>query len=111
MSNPTRQPTTRPMMQAIFHGQVIAESDQTHVVEGNHYFPEASLRPEFFTPTTTKSLCPWKGVASYYTVQVDGVEIKDAAWQYRKPFPLARKIKGHVAFWGGIRFVEKVDGD
>lgn len=98
------------MMQAIFHGHVIAESDQTQFVEGNHYFPESSLRPEFFTPTKTKSLCPWKGVASYYTVQVDGVESKDAAWQYRKPFPLARKIKGYVAFWGGVRVVEKADG-
>lgn len=111
MNSSTSNATRTPTMQAIFHGQVIAESDRTQIVEGNHYFPESSIRPEFFTPTKMKSVCPWKGVASYYTVQVDGVASKDAAWQYRKPFPLARKIKGHVAFWGGVQIVEKSGGD
>lgn len=99
--------STGPTMQAFFHGQVIAESDQTQVVEGNHYFPESAMRTEFITPTRMKSLCPWKGIASYYTVQVDGVTSKNAAWQYRTPFPPAQRIKGHIAFWGGVQVVEK----
>lgn len=93
-------------MQAVFHGTVIAESDHTKVVEGNYYFPEESLREEFFTPTRMKTLCPWKGVASYYTVTVDGVRADNVAWQYRRPSPLARKIKRHVAFYPQVRVVE-----
>ena len=89
-------------MQAIFQGVVIAESDDTIVVEGNHYFPEESLNEEFFTPTSTHTVCPWKGIASYFTVGVDGVASADAAWYYPKPSPLARKVKGRVAFWRGV---------
>ena len=89
-------------MQAIFNGVVIAESDDTIVVEGNHYFPEESLNEEFFTPTSTHTLCPWKGIASYYTVEVDGLTSADAAWYYPKPSPLARRVKGRVAFWRGV---------
>ncbi len=90
------------MMQATFNGVVIAETDDTIVVEGNHYFPEESLNQEFFTPTSTHTICPWKGRASYYTVDVEGVASADAAWYYPKPSPLTRKVKGRVAFWRGI---------
>lgn len=89
-------------MQAVFNGTVIAESDATVVVEGNHYFPEASLRSEFFTTTGTQTVCPWKGTASYYTVEVDGRTSADAAWYYPTPKDAAREIAGHVAFWRGV---------
>lgn len=93
------------MYQAVFNGQVIARSDATVVVEGNHYFPPEAVRPEFLHRTRAKSLCPWKGVASYYTVDVNGVRDANAAWTYRHPSPLARRIKNHIAFWGSIRVV------
>ena len=93
-------------MQAVFNGTVIAESDQTEVVEGNHYFPEDSIREEFFTPTRMKTLCPWKGVASYYTVTVDDARATNAAWQYRRPSPLARKIKRYVAFYPQVQVLD-----
>ncbi len=86
------------MVEAVFGGQVIARSDQTVIVEGNHYFPTDSIRSEFLIPSRAKSLCLWKGVASYYTVAVNGVEGSNAAWTYRHPSPLARRIKNHVAF-------------
>lgn len=89
-------------MQAVFNDTVIAESEDTVVVEGNHYFPEGSLRNQFFTPSASHTLCPWKGLASYYTVSVDGVGSADAAWYYPKPSILARKVKGRVAFWQGV---------
>lgn len=98
-------------MQAVFNGTVVAESDQTIVVEGNHYFPEESLRKECFTPTRSATICPWKGKASYYTLTVDGVASKDAAWQYRHPVPLARKVKGRVAFWRGVVVQPASDSD
>lgn len=90
-------------MQAVFNGTVIAESNQTKVVEGNHYFPPDSLKPEYFTRSRTRTVCPWKGLASYYTVEVDGVRNPDAAWCYPKPTLLARRIKGFVAFWNGVQ--------
>lgn len=65
---------------AVFNGTVIAERDDTGVVEGNHHFPEGTIREEFFTPTRMKTLCPWKGIASYYTVNVEGVRAKNVAW-------------------------------
>lgn len=89
-------------MQAVFQGVVIAESDDTIVVEGNHYFPEESLNREFLTSTGTHTICPWKGLASYYSIDVDGVTSPDAAWYYPKPSPLARRVKGRVAFWRGV---------
>jgi uncharacterized protein (DUF427 family) len=92
-------------MQAVFNGTVIAESDDTVVVEGNHYFPQESLREEYFASSGTHSVCPWKGLASYYTVDVDGVASKDAAWYYPKPSFLARRVKGRVAFWRGVQVV------
>ena len=93
-------------MQAVFQDTVIADSDRTVVVEGNHYFPEESLRTEHLRESAHTSLCPWKGKASYYTVEVGGVVNADAAWTYRKPSVLARKIKDHVAFWNGVEVRE-----
>jgi len=89
-------------MQAIFNGTVIAESDDTIVVEGNHYFPSDSLRADYVQPSSTHTVCAWKGTASYYDVGVDGVVSKDAVWYYPKPSMLARRVKDRVAFWRGV---------
>jgi len=78
------------IMQAVFNGVVLAQSDNTVVVEGNHYFPLESLQMEFVKPTRTHTVCPWKGLASYYTVSVDGATSADAAWYYPRPSPQAR---------------------
>jgi uncharacterized protein (DUF427 family) len=91
------------MPKAIWKGKVLAESDDTVVVEDNYYFPEQSLKKEFFRESSHHSLCLWKGIASYHTVEVDGERNEDAAWYYPKPSPLARKVKGRVAFWHGVR--------
>ncbi|MBI1362002.1 MAG: DUF427 domain-containing protein [Parvibaculaceae bacterium] len=91
------------MIKAIWNGKVIAESDRTEIVEGNHYFPAEALRKEFFRSSETHSVCPWKGVASYYSIEVDGKENPDAAWYYPDPKPAARNIAGRVAFWKGVR--------
>lgn len=93
-------------MQARFNGTVIAESDEIEVVEGTVYFPEESIREEYFTPTRMKTVCPWKGLASYYSVSVDDQTAKNAAWQYKRPSPLARKIKRHVAFYPQVEITE-----
>jgi uncharacterized protein (DUF427 family) len=87
---------------AEWNGAVLAESDDIVTVEGNAYFPEASLRREFFRPSETHTVCPWKGTASYYSVNVAGKENRDAAWYYPQPFDAARQIKGRVAFWRGV---------
>ena len=97
-------------MRAIWNGVVLAESDDTVVVEGNHYFPRESLREEYFTPSDHRSMCPWKGVASYHSVTVDGEVNPDAAWQYESPSFPARKVKDRVAFWRGVTVVS-VDTD
>ncbi|MBZ5735937.1 DUF427 domain-containing protein [Nocardioides sp. TRM66260-LWL] len=89
-------------MKAIWHGTVIAESDDTVVVEGNHYFPRAAVADEFVKPSERTSVCPWKGTASYYDVEVDGVRNVDAAWYYPDPKPAASEIAGRVAFWKGV---------
>jgi len=91
------------MPKAVWNGQVIAESDKTVVVEGNHYFPVESIRQEFFVESNESSRCPWKGVASYYDVALDGAENKGAAWYYPDPSRAAKKIKNHVAFWRGVK--------
>lgn len=93
------------MIEAIFNGAVIAHSADTVLVEGNHYFPSESVGQHCLVRSRAKSLCPWKGLASYYTVEVDGVRARNAAWTYRHPSPLARKIKNHVAFWGGVQVI------
>ncbi|MGB3586572.1 MAG: DUF427 domain-containing protein [Tunicatimonas sp.] len=86
-------------MKAIFNNQVIAESDQTEVVEGNHYFPPESIKRDYFTDSHTHSTCPWKGEASYYSLEVDGEKAKDIAWYYPAPKDAAKQIKDHVAFY------------
>jgi uncharacterized protein (DUF427 family) len=90
------------MAKAEWNGTVIAESDDTVVVEGNHYFPPASVRSELLQPSAKTTFCPWKGTASYYSVAVDGEVNADAAWYYREPKDAAAQIKDHVAFWRGV---------
>ncbi len=90
-------------MKAIWNGQVIAESDDTVVVEGNHYFPPKDVKEEFFKSSDTQSVCHWKGTASYYNVEVDGKVNQDAAWYYPETSELAKNIKGFVAFWKGVK--------
>lgn len=92
-------------MRAIWNGIVVAESDTTVIVEGNHYFPPGSLNTAYFTGSEHTSLCPWKGTASYYTLLVDGVENRDAAWFYAEPKAAASEIKDHVAFWRGVDII------
>lgn len=87
---------------ATFNGETIATSDDTILIEGNHYFPASDVRMELLRPTKLRSLCVWKGLANYWTVEVDGVRAKNAAWGYRRPSPLARRVKGRVAFWGEV---------
>ena len=89
-------------MRAIWQTTVIAESDDTVVVEGNHYFPPGSIKKEFFKESTKNTTCPWKGVASYYHVEVGGGVNEDAAWHYPEPKDAAAEIKDHVAFWKGV---------
>ncbi len=93
-------------MKAIWNGETIAESDDTVVVEGNHYFPVDSLKSEFFSRSEKQTTCPWKGVASYYDIQVAGRRNDGAAWFYPEPKPAAGKIAGRVAFWRGVEVVE-----
>ena len=89
-------------MKAIWNGAVIAESNNTEVVEGNQYFPADSIKREYFKDSATTSVCPWKGTASYYTVEVDGKKNADAAWYYPKPKAEAKNIENYVAFWKGV---------
>ena len=93
-------------MKAIWNNEVIAESDDTVVVEGNHYFPEESLRKEFISESSTNSYCPWKGTASYYTLEVNGNRNEDAVWYYPDPSDLAKGIRNRVAFWKGVEVVK-----
>lgn len=95
------------MMRAVWNGTVLAEAERTVVVEGNHYFPPESVNREYFAESRARSLCFWKGLASYYTVTAGGQTNKNAAWYYPHPGPLARRIKNHVAFWNGV-MVEEV---
>jgi len=93
-------------MRAMYCGSVIAESDDAIQLEGHHYFPLDSVNAGVLTRTRGKSLCFWKGVASYYDVTVDGRTARRAAWEYRHPSPLARRIKHRVAFWGDVLVTE-----
>jgi len=90
-------------MKAIWNNTLIAESDDTVLVEGNHYFPESSLKREFITFSNHKTSCPWKGQASYYSLIVNGEVNADAVWYYADPKPEAANIKGRVAFWKGVK--------
>lgn len=89
-------------MKAIWNNVVIADSADTVVVEGNHYFPAAALKREYVQPSATTSVCPWKGTASYYSLQVNGVVNKDAVWYYPQPKPAAAAVRDRVAFWKGV---------
>ncbi len=99
------------MVKAVWNGETIAESDETVVVEGNHYFPFAAVKPSALKPSATTSVCPWKGVASYYSVVADGKVNKDAAWYYPEPKPAAAQIKDRIAFWKGVEIFEDRDLD
>ena len=94
------------MAKATWNGVVIAESAQTEVVEGNHYFPADSIHKQFFKPSNATSVCPWKGTASYYTLDVEGKVNEDAAWFYPKAKDAAKNIQGHVAFWKGVEITD-----
>ncbi len=89
-------------MKAIWNGARLAESDDTVVVEGNHYFPSASIHRAYFSESDTHTTCPWKGEANYYNVTVNGTTNKDAAWYYPNPKEAAASIKDRVAFWKGV---------
>ncbi|TVZ52973.1 DUF427 domain-containing protein [Dokdonia sp. Hel_I_53] len=93
-------------MKAIWNNQVIAESEDTIVVENNHYFPHNTLKKEFFKPSRQKSTCPWKGEASYYSISVNGKENTDAAWFYPNTKNKAKNIENRVAFWKGVSIIE-----
>ncbi len=90
-------------MKAIWNGEVIAESNETRIVEGNHYFPVNSIKKELLQPSDTQTVCHWKGTASYYDLKVQGATNPDAAWYYPTPSGLADGIKDHVAFWNGVK--------
>lgn len=93
-------------MKAVWNGAVLAQSDNTVVVEGNHYFPPDSVDFDHLVRSRTRSLCPWKGIADYYTVHAGGASNHDAAWTYGRPLPWIRKIRDHVAFWRGVEVTE-----
>jgi len=90
------------MVTARWNGAVIAQSDDTVVVEGNHYFPRSAVNAELLKESATTSVCPWKGTASYCTIVVDGAENANAAWYYPDPKPKAAQIKDRIAFWRGV---------
>ncbi len=93
-------------MKAIWNGEVIAESNETVVVEGNHYFPRHAIKDSFFRDSELHSICPWKGTASYFHVEVNGKINADAAWYYPSASTAAKKIEGYVAFWRGVKVEE-----
>lgn len=92
-------------MKAIWKDTVIAESDDTVVIENNHYFPPSAIKEAFFKPSDTTSVCPWKGTASYYSIEVNGEVNKDAAWYYPEVSELAKAIEGRIAFWKGVQVI------
>ena len=91
------------MVKAVWNGAVIAESEVTVKVEGNHYFPKSSVRTEYLEDSCHSTYCPWKGEASYYSLRVDGLRNENAAWYYPDPSSEAARIRDHVAFWRGVR--------
>jgi len=91
------------MSRAIWKGAVLAESERCEIVEGNRYFPPGSVNRTYLRESSTHTTCPWKGIASYYHVVVNGETNEDAAWYYPEPKDAARQIKDHVAFWRGVR--------
>ena len=95
-------------MKAIWNGTVIAQSDETVVVEGNHYFPRESIDPQYFASSDNRSVCHWKGTANYFHVEVDGKRNPNAAWYYATPSDAAAEIRDHVAFWHGVEVAEEL---
>jgi uncharacterized protein (DUF427 family) len=91
------------MVKAEWNGTTVAESDETVVVEGNHYFLADAVNKSYLKPSVTTTMCPWKGTAYYYTVSVDGKANPDAAWYYPDPKPAAARIKNRIAFWKGVK--------
>ncbi len=91
------------MPKAIWNGAVLADSDRCEVVDGNQYFPPDSIKQDYFKESNTHTTCGWKGVASYYSVEVDGQVNKDAAWYYPTPKDAAKNITGYIAFWKGVK--------
>ena len=89
-------------MKAIWNNQIIAESDDTEVIEGNHYFPMESVKKEFLVESKTSTVCPWKGTASYFSLKVNDKLNEDAAWYYSEPMDAAKQIKNRIAFWKGV---------
>ena len=94
------------MVKAVWNGNVIAESDQTIVVEGNHYFPPETVERSFLVESETNSVCPWKGLANYYHIKIGEQVNRDASWYYPEPKEAAKKIKNYVAFWRGVEILE-----
>ncbi|MDX1687711.1 MAG: DUF427 domain-containing protein [Candidatus Promineifilaceae bacterium] len=94
------------MPKAFWNGAVLAESDETVVVDGDHYFPPETLNQDHLEKSHTRTICPWKGQATYYNVIVNGTINRDAAWSYSTPKPVAMKIRGYVAFWRGVQVVD-----
>ncbi len=92
-------------MKAVWNGVTIAESEETVVVEGNHYFPPESVNAEYLSASGESTVCPWKGTARYHSLRVDGETNEAAAWYYPEPKPAAAEIKDHVAFWGGVEIM------
>ena len=93
-------------MKAVWENTVVAESNETIVIEGNHYFPPDSIKKDYFAPSDTHSTCPWKGLASYYHVKAGEKLNQDAAWFYPEPKEAAKSIKSYVAFWRGVNVTE-----
>lgn len=93
-------------MKAIWEKQVLAESNETIVIENNHYFPPSSLNRQYFTKSETTTVCPWKGTASYYTIEINGKKNMDAAWYYPSPKEAANEITDYVAFWNGVKIIK-----
>ncbi len=93
-------------MKAIWNNQIIAESDETIEIEGNQYFPPSSINDKYFLKSNTKTHCPWKGDASYKSLDVEGNKNEDAAWFYPEPKKAAEEIKGYIAFWKGVKVVK-----
>ncbi len=95
------------MTKAIWNDKVVAESDETIVIEGNHYFPHNTVKKEFFKESNTHTICPWKGQASYYNLDVDGKINEDAAWYYPKASEMAKNFENYVAFWKGVEIIQE----
>jgi len=91
------------MPKAYWSGKLIADSDSVVVVEGNQYFPLESVKKEFLKPSSHTTVCPWKGIAHYYDLEVDGLKNENAVWYYPEPSEAAKQIRGRVAFWKGVR--------